>query len=75
MGDLMSHICRDCLCTVPAGEAVMRSVTFRPVAYCRACWEQFHADRPSIVPMPRESTEDLPRKWYSLRRARSRTSA
>jgi hypothetical protein len=66
----MSNICRDCLIAVPAGEAVIRTISFRPVAYCRPCWDELHSDRPIIVPMPRESSENAPRRW-SLFRGRS----
>ena len=66
-GFIMSNICRDCLIALPAGEAVIRTITFRPVAYCRPCWDELHSDRPAIVPMPRESPENSPRRWSPFR--------
>ena len=68
----MSNICRDCLIAVPAGEAVIRTISFQPVAYCRPCWDGLHSDRPVIEPMPRESTENASRRWSPFR---SRSSA
>ena len=49
------YSCHDCLGPVPAGEALLRSISFQQVAYCRPCWEQNHA---GIVPAPRRSPED-----------------
>ncbi|MBD8869474.1 hypothetical protein [Nocardioides donggukensis] len=49
------HICRDCGDEVPGGEAVLRSMSFRQVAYCRGCWNANHG---SPVPAQRVSQED-----------------
>ena len=49
------YSCHDCLGWVPPGQALLRSISFRQVAYCRECWEQNHA---GIVPAPRRSPED-----------------
>ena len=49
------YTCHDCLGSVPAGEALLRSISFEQVAYCRDCWEQKHH---GVVPAPRRSPED-----------------
>ena len=51
----MSYICRDCLDDVGNGDAILRSVSFQVVAYCRPCWAQ-HEDL--VVPAPRRSVDD-----------------
>jgi hypothetical protein len=51
----MSYICRDCLADVGTGDAILRSVSFQVVAYCRPCWEK-HEDM--VVPTPRRSVDE-----------------
>ena len=51
----MSYICRDCLDDVGNGDAILRSVSFQVVAYCRPCWEQ-HEEM--VVPAPRRSVDE-----------------
>ena len=53
----MSYICRDCLETVGNGDAILRSVSFQVVAYCRDCWAEFHSDE--VVPAPRRAFDDV----------------
>jgi hypothetical protein len=57
----MSYICRDCLETVGNGDAILRSVSFQVVAYCRECWQDFHAAplAADVVPAPRRSIEEV----------------
>ena len=51
-----TYTCLDCLGSVPAGAAVLRSISLRrQVAFCRDCWEQQHH---GVVPAPRRSPED-----------------
>ena len=50
------YACHDCLGDVPPGEALVRSITFTQVAYCRDCW----ADNHGGVPSPRQSLEEIP---------------
>jgi hypothetical protein len=57
---MTSYTCQDCLEAVPAGQALLRSVSFRQVAYCRDCWETHHM---GVVPAPRRSPEDA---WRPL---------
>ena len=51
----MSYICRDCLDDVGNGDAILRSVSFQVVAYCRPCWEK-HEEM--VVPAPRRSVDE-----------------
>ena len=51
----MSYICRDCLDDVGTGDAILRSVSFQVVAYCRPCWEK-HEDM--VIPGPRRSADE-----------------
>lgn len=50
-----TYTCHDCLGPVTAGEAVLRSISLRQVAFCRDCWVQQHQ---GVVPAPRRSPED-----------------
>jgi hypothetical protein len=34
---MSTYICTDCNHSIPAGQAVLRSVSFQRVAYCRPC--------------------------------------
>ena len=52
----MTYICRDCLNDVGNGDAILRSVSFQVVAYCRDCWQENHSDL--AVPAPRRSVEN-----------------
>ena len=52
----MTYICRDCLDDVGNGDAILRSVSFQVVAYCRSCWQENHAD--FVVPAQRRSVEE-----------------
>jgi hypothetical protein len=49
------YTCQDCEEEVRGGQAILRSVSFRQVAYCRSCWRTNHA---SPVPGQRTSPED-----------------
>ena len=51
------YACHDCLGDVPPGEALVRSITFKQVAYCRECWEKNHL---GLVPPQRRSPEHAP---------------
>ena len=51
----MSYICRDCLDDVGTGDAILRSVSFQVVAYCRPCWEK-HEEM--VFPAPRRSADE-----------------
>jgi len=51
----MSYICRDCLDDVGTGDAILRSVSFQVVAYCRPCWEK-HEE--IAFPSPRRSADE-----------------
>jgi len=48
------YMCHECAAEVRGGEAILRSVSFRQVAYCRDCWE----NHTSPVPQPRAAAED-----------------
>jgi hypothetical protein len=52
----MSYVCRDCLDDIGNGEAILRSVSFRVVAYCRPCWDENHAE--FTIPAQRRSLDD-----------------
>lgn len=56
---MSSFSCHDCGTEVPGGEAIVRSVSFRQVAFCRDCWDTHHA---TPVPSPRASVEDAPER-------------
>jgi hypothetical protein len=50
-----TYTCQDCQRAVPSGDALLRSIAFEQVAYCRECWEHEHR---GVVPAPRRSPED-----------------
>lgn len=41
----MNHICQDCNEKIPNGHAVIRSQSFKRVAYCSWCWARKSATR------------------------------
>lgn len=51
------YACEDCGQSLNRSEALLRSIAFQQVAYCRDCWSTNHA---SPVPMPRTAYEDAP---------------
>jgi hypothetical protein len=53
---MSTYICHDCQQPVHSSDALLRSINFQRVAYCRDCW----ADNHGGVPSPRESREDIP---------------
>jgi hypothetical protein len=48
--------CSFCFATINRAHARIRSVAFRQVAYCAACWEEMNS---VDVPSPRRSVETL----------------
>ncbi len=50
--------CEDCGLEMRRSEALLRSVRFQQVAYCRDCWSANHAT--VVVPAPRVAYDDLP---------------
>ena len=52
------YSCHDCRETITPGEALLRSISFQQVAYCRQCWQQNHSD---VVPAPRRSPDEARR--------------
>ena len=53
---VMNHICRDCLEDVGHGDAILRSVSFQVVAYCRTLLAG--EPRRMVVPAPRRSADE-----------------
>ncbi|MFN8196625.1 MAG: hypothetical protein U0R80_20335 [Nocardioidaceae bacterium] len=53
----MGCTCSFCYAEVSRGEARIRSVAFRQVVYCRACWDERNA--PVEVPAQRASSDEL----------------
>lgn len=54
---MSNYTCSDCGTSLRRSEALIRSVAFQQVAYCRDCWSTNHS---SPVPMQRVSHEDAP---------------
>lgn len=52
---MSSYTCVECEAEVRGGEAVVRSISFRQVAYCQECWGTNHAPP---VPSQRSGNED-----------------
>lgn len=53
-----TYTCEDCGQALRRDEALLRSVRFQQVAYCRDCWSSNHAT--VVVPAPRVAYDDLP---------------
>jgi hypothetical protein len=49
-------MCVNCQTTMLRTEAHIRSVAFRQVAYCPACWDELY---PPEIPMQRRSADEL----------------
>lgn len=58
---MSSFLCHDCGGEILGGEAIVRSVSFRQVAFCRDCWDTLHT---ASVPSPRASAEDAPDRQH-----------
>jgi hypothetical protein len=54
---MTTYICEDCGQALRRSEALLRSVRFEQVAYCRDCWSDNHA---TVVPAPRGAYDDQP---------------
>lgn len=52
---MSTYTCNDCGETLRRSEALLRSIAFQQVAYCRDCWSTNHT---SVVPSPRTSYDD-----------------
>jgi len=46
---MSTYICTDCRHSIPAGTAVLRSVSFQRVAYCQPCAKDRGIEIPSAV--------------------------
>lgn len=55
--DMATYTCSDCGVILRRSEALIRSINFQQVAYCRDCWSTNHA---SPVPAPRAAYDDAP---------------
>lgn len=51
------YVCEDCGQSLNRSEALLRSIAFQQVAYCRDCWSRNHA---GPVPTPRAAYDDAP---------------
>lgn len=51
------YTCEDCGQSLNRSEALLRSIAFQQVAYCRDCWTTNHT---SVVPSPRPAYDDAP---------------
>jgi len=54
---MVTYTCSDCGRSMRRSEALIRSINFQQVAYCRDCWATNHA---SPVPLPRAAYDDAP---------------
>ncbi len=64
----MDYTCQTCHAPVRAGDAFVRSASFRPVAWCGPCWRARHA----ALAMPAQRTpEEQPATTATLPQQRS----
>jgi hypothetical protein len=52
---MSTYICHDCQQAVHSSDALLRSINFQRVAYCRDCW----ADNHGGIPAPRAEMDEV----------------